>query len=77
MATRNLRQSHIIPSETFNNRNLANVENVGGTHILLKMTKSGCWFPQPIANLTTAFVFNWLGFKKVCPFCLGKDSGDT
>lgn len=77
MAMRNFKQIHIISSETFNNRNLANVENVGGTHTLLKMTKSGCRFPQPIANLTTTFMFHWLGFKKLCPFCLGKDSGET
>lgn len=77
MATGNLKQIHIIPSETSDNRKLVSVENVGGTHILLKMTQSGCQFLQPTANITTAFVFHLLGFKQFCPFCLDKDCGGT
>lgn len=78
IAMRNLKQTHTIPSETFDDSELLTWRMLRG-HTLLKMIKRGCQSHQPVASLLTdtASASHLLGLKTFCPFQLGKDGGST
>lgn len=68
-ATRHLKQTDPIPSETFDRCEPLMWKMCGGTLILVKVIKDGCQFHQPIANLPThpCFHVSCVGVQDVLP----------